>query len=451
MVLAIVLVILVLGSVLFHFLSPWYYLPLASNWSVVDDISHTTIVVTGAFFVVVTLFMAYCVVRFRHREGSQAAYEPESKKLEIWLSILTAVGIAALLAPGLVAWAKIVDIPKDAQVVEAYGRQWNWMFRFPGKDGVLGATDARFVSDTNPFGIDPNDPNGQDDVLVSSSDLHLPIGVARKVELRSLDVLHDFSVPQFRIKMDLVPGLVTRYWFTPTAAGTFDLNCQELCGVGHFTMHGQIVVEDDAAFQSWLNGWPTFAQTLAHPAGDAAAGASLYAVCSACHGQQAEGNPALHAPKLSGQADWYLVRQLKDFKAGARGADEHDVNGHTMAPMAATLADDDAIANVVAYIKTLPDQPAQSTVTANLDHGRSLYANCSMCHGDEGHGIHATNAPRLAGMSDWYLATQLDNFRHGYRGRNLKDPYGPQMSSMAAMLTGEHDEVDLAGYVNSLR
>lgn len=451
MVLAIVLIILLLGSVLFHFLSPWYYTPLASGWSMVDHATRTTVAVTGVVFVVVGLFLAYCVARFRHSDGSQAAYEPENKKLEMWLFVLTSAGVAALLAPGLFAWAKIVDFPKDAQVVEALGRQWNWTFRFPGKDGVLGATDPRFVSDTNPFGIDPNDPKGQDDVLVSSSELHLPVGVARELNLRSIDVLHDFSVPAFRIKMDLVPGLVTHYWFTPTAPGTYDLNCQELCGVGHFTMHGMIVVEDDASFQSWLSSHPTFAQISSHPTGDASAGAALYAVCSACHGQQAEGNPALHAPKLAGQADWYLIRQLHNFKSGARGADPKDAYGPTMAPMAATLPDDAAIANVVAYIKTLPDQPAPTTLTANLDNGRSLYSNCSNCHGDDGRGIWSTNAPRLAGMSDWYLATQLDNFRHGFRGHNPKDPYGPQMSSIAAMLTDEHDAADLAEYVNSLR
>ena len=161
MALAIVLIILLLGSVLFHFLSPWYYTPLASNWSMVDHITTTTIVVTGLVFIVVSLFLAYCVARFRHRDGSQAAYEPENKKLEAWLSILTGVGVAALLAPGLFAWAKIVDFPKDAQVVEALGRQWNWMFRFPGRDGVLGATDPRFVSDSNPFGIDYGTPTAE--------------------------------------------------------------------------------------------------------------------------------------------------------------------------------------------------------------------------------------------------------------------------------------------------
>jgi cytochrome c oxidase subunit II len=449
---AIVLVILVLGSLLFHFVSPWYFTPIASNWGVIDHIINTTLVVTGIAFVAVNLFMVYCLVRFRHRKGSQAAYEPESKKLETWLITLTAIGIAALLAPGLFVYAKFVDPPKDAAVFEALGRQWHWMFRFPGKDGVLGTVDARYVSDANPFGIDPNDPNGRDDVLVASPELHLPVGVPQKALLRSIDVLHDFTVPQFRFKMGLIPGLVTRAWFTPTRPGTFDLLCQELCGIGHFTMRGKVVVEDSAAFQSWLNGNPTFAQASAQVAGDASAGASLFAVCSACHGPQAEGNPAMHAPKLSGQGDWYLKRQLKNFKSGARGAHEKDVFGQTMAPMAATLADDAAINNVVAYIRTLPDKPAPPTLAGvRADNGRSLYETCEACHGADGHGIQATNAPRLAGMNDWYVVTQLQNFWHGVRGLNPKDPYGPQMASMSAMLRDDQARVDLAGYVNSLR
>jgi cytochrome c oxidase subunit 2 len=449
---AIVLVVLVLGSLLFHFLSPWYFTPVASNWGMIDGIINTTLVVTAIAFVAVNLFMVYCVVRFRHRKGSQADYAPEHKKLESWLFVLTAVGIASLLAPGLIVYAKFVDPPKDAAVFEALGRQWHWMFRFPGKDGVLGTVDARYVSDTNPFGINPNDPNGQDDILVESPELHLPVGIPEKALLRSIDVLHDFTVPQFRFKMGLIPGLVTRTWFTPTRTGTFDLLCQELCGVGHFTMRGKVVVEDAGAFQSWLNSYPTFAQASAQAAGNASAGAALFAVCSACHGAQAEGNLALHAPKLSGQSDWYLRRQLRNFKDGARGTHDQDVFGKTMAPMAGTLTDDAAINNVVAYIKTLPDQPAPPTLGAtDTDNGRALYSTCAACHGVDGHGIQATNAPRLAGMSDWYLVTQLQNFGHGVRGLNPKDPYGPQMASMAAMLKDDRDRAELAGFANSLR
>ena len=119
MVLAIALVVLVLGSLLFHLWSPWYYTPLASNWKMVDDLTTTTVLVTGIVFIIVNLFVAYCVLQFRNRQGSKAAYEPENHKLELWLSVLTAIGVAGLLTPGLFAWAKIVDVPKDAQVVEA--------------------------------------------------------------------------------------------------------------------------------------------------------------------------------------------------------------------------------------------------------------------------------------------------------------------------------------------
>ena len=120
MVLAIVLVLLVVGSVLFHYLSPWYFTPVASNWGMIDDTVTLTFWVTGFVFVSINLFMAYCVVRYRHRKGVTAHYEPENKKLEWWLTGLTTVGVVAMLAPGLFVWAKIVEVPKDAAVFEAW-------------------------------------------------------------------------------------------------------------------------------------------------------------------------------------------------------------------------------------------------------------------------------------------------------------------------------------------
>jgi cytochrome c oxidase subunit 2 len=445
------LVLLVLGSLLFHFLSPWYFTPIASNWQAMDDTISITFWVTGLVFVAINLFMAYAVIRYRYRKGRQAAYEPENKKLEWWLTGLTTVGVAAMLAPGLFVWANFVEVPKDAAVFEAVGQQWNWSFRFPGKDGKLGTVDARYITDKNPFGMNPDDPDGQDDVLVASPELHLPLGRPVKALLRSIDVLHDFAVPQFRAKMDLVPGLVTYIWFTPTRSGKFDLLCNELCGVGHFVMRGKVVVEEEREFQAWLSSHPTFAQTSAQAAGNAAAGKPLYAVCAACHGSQAEGNPALHAPKLSGQGDWYLKRQLKYFKNGARGTHDKDVFGKMMAPMAATLGDDAAIDNVVAYINTLPDNPAPRTVTKTTTNAQKLYVTCGACHGADGRGMQATNAPRLAGMSDWYLVTQLKNFKQGIRGAHPKDMYGPQMALMAAILADDQATSDLVAYINSLR
>ena len=451
MVLAIVLVLLVIGTVLFHLLSPWYFTPLASNWGAIDDTISLTFWITGAVFVAVNLFMAYAVVRYRYRKGQRAHYEPESKKLEWWLTGLTTVGIAAMLAPGLVVWANFVNVPYGTPVVEAVGQQWHWSYRLPGKDGRLGIVDSRFVSDKNPFGMNPADINGQDDILVTSPALHLPVGKPVKILLRSKDVLHNFTVAQFRVKMDLVPGHVTYIWLTPTRTGKFDVLCEELCGIGHYAMRGTVVVQEETDYQAWLNKQTTFAQTAAQVAGDAGAGQPLYAVCAACHGAQGEGNVALNAPKLSGQSDWYMKRQLQYYKSGARGAHEKDVFGKMMAPMAATLADDAAIDNVLAYIKTLPDQPAPATVKGNARNGERHYVTCGACHGADGRGIQATNAPALKGMSDWYLVTQLKNYKQGIRGAHAQDMYGHQMTMMAAILTDDQAINDLIAHVNTLQ
>jgi cytochrome c oxidase subunit 2 len=450
MVFAVVLVLLVVGSVLFHLLSPWYLTPLASNWSTIDFTLDVTFWVTGFVFVAVNLFMAYCVIRYRRREGSRASYEPENKKLEWWLIGLTTVGVAAMLAPGLWVWAEFVTVPEDAAIVEAVGQQWHWSFRYPGADGELGATDARLLSDENPFGMNPEDPKGQDDILVSSPDMHLPIGAPVKVLLRSKDVLHNFSVAQIRVKMDLVPGLVTFFWFTPTKTGTFDILCEEYCGLAHFAMRGRLIVEEQAEFDAWLASHPTYAQTMARAPADPQAGKPLFAVCVACHGPQGEGNLALNGPKLTGQGDWYLKRQLKSYKQGIRGAHEDDVFGKQMAPMAAVLVDDAAIENVVAHIDTLPDNPAPATVDGDVARGESLYRVCAACHGADGRGIQAANAPRQAGMSDWYLVRQLKNFREGIRGGHPDDIYGEQMGLIAASLVDDRSINDVVAYINTL-
>ncbi len=447
----IVLVVLIVGSVLFHFLSPWYFTPIASNWTAIDDTISITFWVTGIVFVAVNLFMAYAVYRYRYRAGAKAHYEPENKKLEWWLLGITTVGVAAMLAPGLFVWAQFVEVPKDATEVEAVGQQWTWTYRFPGVDGKLGTVDSKLVSDQNPFGMNPADPNGKDDILVANPELHLPVGKPIKLLLRSKDVLHNYSVAQIRVKMDLVPGLVTYVWFTPTRTGDFDLLCEELCGLAHYSMRGKLIVQEDSAFRAWLGNQPTFAQLSARAPGDAAAGQAHYAVCAACHGAQGEGNAALNAPKLTGQGDWYLKRQLRQYKAGARGAHEKDTFGKMMAPMAATLADEAAIANVSAYIGSLPDQAAPVTLKGDAKAGKHRYTTCAACHGADGRGVEAMNAPKLKGMSDWYMVTQLKNFRHGIRGSHPQDPYGAQMALLAGALNDDQAISDVVAYIGTLR
>jgi cytochrome c oxidase subunit II len=449
MPIAIALILLALGSVLFHFLSPWYFTPIASNWGTIDTTIRITFVVTGIVFVAVSLFMALAVIRYRHREGGRAAYQPENKKLEWWLLVVTAGGVAAMLAPGLLVWADVIHAPKDAQVVEVMAQQWHWAYRLPGKDGKLGTVSSRFVTDSNPFGMNAADPRGADDVLLASPELHVPLGQPVKLLLRSKDVLHNFSIAQLRVKMDMVPGLVTYVWFTPTRTGSFDLLCEELCGIGHFAMRGRLVVDEPAAFQAWLDRQSTFAQVGARAPGNVEAGKASYAVCAACHGANGEGNVALNAPRLNGQGAWYVERQLRLFKTGARGTHEKDVFGKMMAPMAATLADDAAIANVAAYVASLPDAPASTTIKGDVEKGRQRYATCAACHGANAGGIAATNAPRLHGMSDWYMARQLRNFRDGVRGAHTQDLYGGQMALVAGMLVDDAAIGDILAYINS--
>ncbi len=262
-VVALALLIVLVGSVVFHFLSPWWFTPIASNWGFIDTTVIITFWITGVVFTAVVLFMVYCVFRFRHKEGRKAAYEPENRKLEVWLTVGTALGVAGLLAPGLFVWGQYVTVPENAAEVEVVGQQWQWSFRYPGADGVLGSTNSRNVSFENPFGLNPDDPAGQDDILIEADALHLPIDRPVKVLNRSLDVLHDFMVPEFRAKMDMVPGIVTFFWLVPTRTGTFDIICAELCGIGHYTMRGSVVVEEESDFQAWLQEQPTFAELYA--------------------------------------------------------------------------------------------------------------------------------------------------------------------------------------------
>jgi cytochrome c oxidase subunit 2 len=263
MAIALVLVLVVVGSILFHVFSPWWWTPIASNWSYIDHTITLTFWITGAVFAAVVLFMAYCVWKFRAREGHVADYEPESRRLEFWLTVVTGVGVAAMLAPGLYVWAQYVTVPDDATEVEVVAQQWQWSYRLPGADGKLGTSSSRLINSDNPLGVNPEDPNGQDDVIVEASDLHLPIGKSVKMLLRSIDVLHDFYVPEFRAKMDMVPGSVTYFWFTPTRTGTFEVLCAELCGTGHGFMRGIVMVDTEQDYATWLQEQSTFAQLTA--------------------------------------------------------------------------------------------------------------------------------------------------------------------------------------------
>ncbi len=263
MIVAIAFLLITVGSVVFHFWSPWWWTEVASNWGGMDDTIILTFWITGVVFVIICLFVSYCVWKFAYKKDRRAEYKPEDKKLESRLTWITTIGVVALLAPGLVVWNNYVNVPENAYKVEVFAYQWGWKYRLPGDDGVLGKTDIKYITDENPFGLILEDPNGKDDRLVDGNELHLLIDRPVKFELRTIDVLHNFYVPQFRGKMDMVPGTITYYWITPTKTGDFEVLCAEYCGTGHYAMRGRVIVDKEQNYKKWEAKQITFEKMLA--------------------------------------------------------------------------------------------------------------------------------------------------------------------------------------------
>jgi cytochrome c oxidase subunit 2 len=262
-ILALVLAVLVIGSSIITFFGPWGLPQLASNWGTIDAMIVVTTVVTVIAFIAVNIVMAYFIYRYRHREGQRAVYLVDNHRLEKVLIGVTSIGIVALLAPGLFVYSSIISPPVEAHKIEVFSQQWAWGYRYPGQDGKLGRTDIRLINAKNSLGVDAKDPASQDDIVIPpGGQLHLPVNKAVQLELRAKDVLHSFYVPQFRIKMDTVPGEVTHTWFTPTTIGTFEVLCAELCGLAHYKMKSLVIVESEEKFQEWLKQQPTVSQTL---------------------------------------------------------------------------------------------------------------------------------------------------------------------------------------------
>lgn len=187
------------------------------------------------------------------------------------------------------------------------------------------------------------------------------------------------------------------------------------------------------------------------PAQDARRGADEYKLCASCHGFEAEGNQLVNAPGLAGQEDWYLARQIRNFRDGVRGAAGDDVHGRTMALMTLALSDDGDVDDLVAYIGTLPEPQPELTVAGDTADGKNLYQPCAACHGVNAEGNVALNAPALARMDDWYQLAQLKKFKEGQRGTAAGDIYGRQMAPMVATLGDEQAMNDVIAYITSLR
>lgn len=185
-------------------------------------------------------------------------------------------------------------------------------------------------------------------------------------------------------------------------------------------------------------------------AGDANAGRTLFGTCQACHGTRGEGMAASNAPSLAGQTGAYLVRQLQNFRAGIRDVTGADAASAGMRAISATLTDPQ-IADLVAYVATLPEPTTPVTVVGDLRNGSNYYQmKCNACHGARAEGNPLLDAPRLAGMSDAYLLRQLIAFANGQRGNRTEDRPGRQMALMARTLPDEATRRDVIAFVRSL-
>jgi cytochrome c oxidase subunit 2 len=222
----------------------------------VDEVMYTLLGVSTVFFVTAQFFLAFPLMR-RRRQGGNGGFTPPSLMRMPGIAAILAVAALVIADTTVLAlserdWFRLHSAPPaNALEIQVVGRQFQWYFRYPGPDGRLGRVDPGLISPGNPLGQDPADPAGADDV-VTANDLHLIVGRPVAFHITSLDVLHSFNLPNFRIKQDAVPGGTVTVWTTPDRAGAYEIACAQLCGVGHYLMRGAVTVESPEAFAAWI-------------------------------------------------------------------------------------------------------------------------------------------------------------------------------------------------------
>ncbi|MCP5523016.1 MAG: cytochrome c oxidase subunit II [Verrucomicrobiales bacterium] len=209
-------------------------------------------------FVGWSVFFLYTVWRFRERRNPKAdpvgVKSHTSTYLEGAVALIEAVLLLGFAIPLWARGASLDNFPdeKEATVIRVIGRQFNWIARYPGEDGVFGLGDPKLISASNPFGLDPEDANGADDITLETSEIVVPVNKPVIAHISSLDVIHSFSVKQMRVTQDAIPGLSIPIWFTPTKVGSYQITCAQLCGNGHFSMRGILRVLSEPDYREWL-------------------------------------------------------------------------------------------------------------------------------------------------------------------------------------------------------
>ncbi len=230
----------------------WWFPPPISNHAQAYDAQFLrTLLAAGIVFVLAHAALVFAILRFRKRE---ARHFHGSIRWEVAWTAATTVLFLALMLTGSRIWASVHLEPPPAAAlrVEVIAYQFAWGFRYPGPDGRFGRTDPSLVNDAalNPFGLDEQDPGGKDDIVATV--LRAPAGLPVQLTLRSRDVIHSFFVPELRLKQDAVPGMAISLHFVAGRAGSYEIPCSELCGLGHSTMVTRLEVLPPATFDAWL-------------------------------------------------------------------------------------------------------------------------------------------------------------------------------------------------------
>jgi cytochrome c oxidase subunit II len=236
--------------------------PVASRHGAgVDGVIRYLLDSTGPVLVIGALAMSWFL--WRYGRGLPTASPATNARAELWWTIVPVIGMMAItevgvVVKGLPVWEEMyAQPPADAVVIEVTGQQFEWIVRYPGPDGKLGRVTPEFVDKTNPAGLDRADSAALDDIVLRNQ-VHVPLGHPVWIRLRGRDVLHSFSVAAFRVKQDVVPGILGRTLFVPTVAGRYEIACTQVCGMGHYRMHGKVYVETPEEYRDWLQhqtGW----------------------------------------------------------------------------------------------------------------------------------------------------------------------------------------------------
>lgn len=260
--------------------------PASDHGVLIDRMLYITIALTGVVFIITQVALFWFSFKYQESDKRKAFYYPHNNKLEVIWTVIPAIALTVLVGFGIFYWFKITgDAPKEAMQVEVIGSQFQWEFRYPGKDSTFGKKYYRRQDGKNPLGIMWEDNASHDDIVIPpGQELHLVVNKPVKLIINAKDVIHDVGLVHFRMKMDAVPGTPTTMWFTPTITTkemikksgnpdfVYEISCDQMCGSGHTNMRGRIIVETQAEFDAWMAtqkpAWATLQEANKKPAMD---------------------------------------------------------------------------------------------------------------------------------------------------------------------------------------